>query len=271
MKESHLLQSPLLSGAGFVHAFFTRQGGVSSGAHGSLNLSHAVGDAAEAVAENRRRAARRLGVEVDRLLVPRQVHGRGVVVAGSGDDADAVAAREGDAVVSDAAGLACAVRTADCVPILIGDRETRRVAAVHAGWRGVVGRIVEATLGVMLARGCRPEHLIAAIGPHISADAFEVGEDVGRQLAEASDARGSVIASGEGKSHADLEAILRAQLAALGVRPSNIDSIGGCTVGEPERYFSYRRDGSQSGRQLSAIVSELVLTGAGAPRAGVSR
>lgn len=266
--------SELLTRAGFGHGFFTRQGGVSSGAYGSLNLSLEVGDRADDVAENRRRVASALGVADDAICVPRQVHGQGVIVLEGGETWGKVAMLPGDAVVSDGPGVACAVRTADCVPILVADRETRRVAAVHAGWRGVVQNVVGAALDVFFARGSRPEHLLAAIGPHISLSAFEVGDDVARQLAAASRATRVVTVHEGGKPHAALAPIVAAQIAELGVPAAHIEVLPGCTFTDRDLFFSYRRDGQKSGRQLSAIVSTGLLGGsppAPAPSGGGSR
>ena len=265
MDPSLYLRSELLSSAGFVHAFFTRAGGASSGPFGSLNLSLDVGDRPEDVAENRFRVARALGFDAERLYVPRQVHERGVLVVDGREAQAEVAATEADAIVSDGPGLACAVRTADCVPILLADRETRRVAAVHAGWRGVVKGVASATLATFRARGSRPEHLVAAIGPHISAAAFEVGQDVALQLSAASLATHVVSSLSAPKAHVDLARILVAQLTEQGLSLANIDVLEGCTLREPERFISYRRDGKRSGRQLSAIVSEPIRSGSAAP------
>jgi YfiH family protein len=256
MDPSQYLKSELLSRAGFQHAFFTRQGGVSRGAYDSLNLSLDVGDRPEDVAENRSRVARVLGVAHARLLVPRQVHGIDIIAVDESSQAGEVAQAAADAIIAEVPGLACAVRTADCVPILLADRETRCVAAIHAGWRGVVKGVVHAALGAFRARGTRPEHLLAAIGPHIGAAAFEVGKDVAEQLAAASRAEGAVTSLTQPKAHADLARILLAQLEELGVPAVNVEVLPGCTVLQPERFFSYRRDGKASGRQLSAIVSE---------------
>lgn len=256
MNSSDYEKSELLARAGFQHAFFTRRGGVSSGAYASLNLSLDVGDRPDDVAENRCRAARSLGVLEGRLLVPRQVHGSAVLGVEASAITEDVARAAADAIIADGPGLACAVRTADCVPILMADRETRRVAAVHAGWRGVVQGVAPAAVQAFTARGSRPEHLLAALGPHISLAAFEVGSDVAEQLSAASVAVGAVTSLSGPRPHVDLARILVAQLAGLGVPAANVDVLPGCTFLQPERYFSYRRDGKASGRQLSAIVSE---------------
>lgn len=255
MDSSLYLRSALLERAGFAHAFFTRRGGVSSGPFSFLNLSLVVGDDGQDVAENRRRAAAVLGVASEAILVPRQVHDRGVIIVSGATPVREVEATAADAIVSDGPGLACAVRTADCVPLLIGDPETRRVAAVHAGWRGVVKGVVPAALEVMVAHDSRPERLLVAIGPHISLEAFEIGDEVAEQLERASSARGAVLIRDGHEPHADLSAILVSQLEALGVPPGNIELVPGCTFSDAESFYSYRRDGQRSGRQLSAIVS----------------
>jgi polyphenol oxidase len=258
MEIHDYLQSMLLSRAGFSHAFFTRRGGISSGAFGALNLSLDVGDLPENVAENRRRVARALGVAEDRIYVPRQVHDRGVVVVDGRASAAAIANVSADAVIADAPGLACGVRTADCVPLLIGCVETRRVAAVHAGWRGVVAGVAGAAIEELRARGSRPEHLLVALGPHISPSAFEVGDEVARELRAASHDPSAVTALDGQKPHAALGRILSAELVALGVPSANIEALPGCTFSDRDDFFSYRRDGKHSGRQLSAIVSESI-------------
>jgi hypothetical protein len=256
MDANHYLQSGLLTRAGFVHAFFTRRGGISEGAFQSLNLSPEVGDRADHVQENLRRAARALGLAPERLIVPRQVHGNGVLVLDPGHSPSGVAAVTADAIVSGEPQLGCAVRTADCVPILLADRESGRVAAIHAGWRGVVRQVVSAALQRMLALGSRPDALVGVIGPHISASAFEVGEDVAAQLASASSAAQVVRRAQGQKPHVALAEIVHAQLVDAGLAPTQIEQVPGCTHGDAAWFFSHRRDGPASGRMLSAIVSE---------------
>jgi len=248
------LSSELLTRAGFVHAFFTRQGGVSEGPFATLNLSPGVGDRPEHVSENLGRAARTLGLARERLYVAAQVHDRGVVVLHGSEAASEVAEIRADAVVSSAAGLGCGVRTADCVPILLADPETGRVAAVHAGWRGVVRRVIAATTERMLELGSRSTALLAAIGPHIGPAAFEVDADVAGELARASSASGVVLERPGSKPHVNLARIVRAQLAEAGLLDARIEHVPGCTYSDAASFFSYRRDGQKSGRMLAVIV-----------------
>lgn len=268
MDRSDYLQSERLLEAGFTHAFFTRRGGVSGGPFASLNLSPEVGDASEHVGENLRRAAALLGVLADRLYVTRQVHGAAVLVIDGMESAAAVAARPADASVSSAAHIACAVRTADCLPLLLADTETGRVAAVHAGWRGVAQNIAGACVAQMAALGSRPEALLAAIGPHVSVAAFEIGEEVARELERAPGASGAISRRAGQKPHADLARIVQAQLARAGVSSHHIERVVGCTVTDEHSFYSYRRQGAVSGRMLSAIVPRRGLDAAHSGAAG---
>jgi YfiH family protein len=162
---------------------------------------------------------------------------------------------EGDALASHAAGLACGVRSADCVPVLLADRRSGAVAAAHARWRGAVNRVVSSAVPALHGLAPNPD-LIAAIGPHISLAAFEVSEEVAQTLLNASRDPQIVDRTRE-KPHIDLRRMLRAELLGLGLVDSSIDDVWGCTVLEPTRFFSFRRDGRASGRHLSAIVPRL--------------
>ena len=147
------------------------------------------------------------------------------------------------------------MRIADCAPLLLLDTESGAVAALHAGWRGTVGGVVAAGVQALLQRGGgRREALAVAIFPHIRRCCFEVGDDVAAELARPRPIR-DVVDRSRGKPHVDLTAILVAQLAALGVARERIDDVAGCTRCEAQRFFSFRRDGKQSGRHLAAIVS----------------
>lgn len=249
------IASPLLTGAGFRHAFFTRQGGVSLPPWDTLSFAVSVGDDPAAVRENFARAARWLGVDAARLYVLSQVHGTAARLLTGAEDRDEVVKLVGDVTVSRVAGVACGVRSADCVPVLVGDRRSGAAAAIHSGWRGTVANAAAA--GVAALRGAIGGHgeLVAAIGPHIERCCFEVGEDVAAQLAGCSRLGAeAVVAGGEGsKARVDLRRIVRAQLEAEGV--TEIDDVPGCSVCERPRFHSYRRDGARSGRMLSAIVA----------------
>lgn len=249
------LSSPLLTQAGFRHGFYTRQGGASAGNFASLNTSKQVGDAGPLVEENLGRIAVNLQIWPSQLCVPTQVHGCEIAFLADTDRAVDVALRKTDAVLSQSSGPACAVRTADCIPILLADPGRGTVAAVHAGWRGIVQKIVPAAVQALIARGAERSHLLVAIGPHISVKAFEVGTEVAQELQRASSDPDVAEHSQPGQPpHVSLLRILRAQLTDCGLTPAQVDVVPGCTFGEPERFFSYRRDGAKSGRQLSVIV-----------------
>jgi YfiH family protein len=248
MTSAQVFRSALLTQHSFRHAFFGRGGGVSEGPYSSLNFSVSVGDAHSRVERNFALAAEVLGVPVGAVPVLSQVHG--VLVHELRELVTYEPHLEGDGLVSGNSTLACGVRTADCVPILIGDTKSGRVAALHAGWRGVAANIV--AVGV-LKLGGNPRHLVAAIGPHISEAAFEIGRDVAEQLACCSSNTGAVQFTDNGKARANLRSICRAQLRDAGLLDEHIDDVWGCTYSEPENFFSFRRDGAVGGRHLSAI------------------
>jgi YfiH family protein len=247
--------SPLLTAAGFRHAFFTRRGGVSSGPFASLNFSVKVGDTAENVARNLDLAGACLGVPRSRIFFSSQVHGSAVRALDASDTPEQVIFDAADALVTGELGLACGVRTADCVPVLIADPTSGVVAAAHAGWRGVVAGILAATVAELERSGASRRALIAAIGPHISRAAFEVSEEVARALAEAAGDDGVVDRERGSKPYVDLRRAVRLQLSRLGLSQAAIDDVPGCTYGDPEHFFSFRRDGPESGRHISVIVA----------------
>lgn len=247
------LTSSLLDRHGFRHAFFTRHGGASIGSFRSLNFSVAVGDEAAAVAANLASAARRLDIARDKLFFVSQVHGSVTAVVDGSALPHEILGVEADAVLSRTQGVACAVRTADCVPVLLADAAVGQVAAVHAGWRGVVAGVLGAAVRDLRALSASSGPMIAAIGPHISVDAFEVSEEVASQIQSVC-AEPIVFRRYGTKPHVDLRRAARAQLFAAGLADADVDDVPGCTVLDAERFFSYRRDGARSGRHLSAIV-----------------
>jgi polyphenol oxidase len=253
--RAEFLESALLRGAGFRHAFFTRNGGVSTGAYASLSFSIAAGDSTTNVRENLQRAAAALGVDAERIHFLSQVHGRAALELVGGEDQNHVVQLQGDALFSAAPDLACGVRSADCVPVLIADRRSGVVAAAHAGWRGAVQGVVSSAVRALRDLAPRAD-LISAIGPHISQAAFEVSNDVAEATLVASHDPGIVDRSRD-RPHVDLRRMLRAELRAQGLEDSAIDDVWGCTVSESARFFSFRRDGKASGRHLSAIVPRL--------------
>jgi len=247
--------SALLDAEGFRHAFFTRLGGVSLPPWDSLNVAAvATGDDRTAVQENIRRCAAALGVPLPRLYILSQVHGTDAHILEGTEDREEVVERRGDITASRTPGVACGVRSADCVPVLLADRKSGAVVAVHSGWRGTVANAAAAGVSVLRTLAPSPS-IVAAVGPHIEACCFEVGDDVAASLAGASDEGARVVDRKSERSHVDLRRIVRAQLVAAGVDASLVDDVRGCTVCDRARYFSYRRDAARSGRLLSAIVA----------------
>ena len=247
------LSSELLVDAGVAHAFFMRQGGVSPPPWESLNFATSSGDSDEAVAVNLSRAAAELGIEPGRIYYLSQVHGTEARVITPDDDAAALRHASGDITIAREAGVACAVRMADCPAVLLADRTSGAVAAIHSGWRGTVRGAVAAGVarlrGIIGSRG----ELIAAVGPHIEACCFEVGSDVAAEIAGASGLGDEVVDFTRAKPHVDLRRVIDAQLRSSSV--GQIDHVRGCTMCDSERFHSYRRDGKVSGRMLAAIVS----------------
>ena len=250
-----LLRSELLTAHGFVHGFSLRTGGTSAAPFDTLNLGRGLGDEASAVEENHRRFALALPVERERLFEISQVHGRSVRFVDGADSVAAVREEQGDALATATPGVAVGVRIADCVPILVADPRTGAVAAVHAGWRGTVVHVLEAAVEVLVERaGVRPDDLVAAVFPHIRLAAFEVGDELAAEIAAAA-GTSAVIDRSYPKPNADLTRVVRTQPVGLGLDASRIDEVGGCTFADRERFFSFRRDGRNSGRHLAAIVA----------------
>jgi YfiH family protein len=241
---------------GIRHGFFSRRGGVSSGIYGSLNCGPGSGDEAENVRQNRARVAETLGVEPHRLLTLYQIHSAKAVIVDKPWDAGRPP--EADAVVTGTPGVALGVLTADCAPMLLCDAKARIIGAAHAGWRGALSGIVDATVAAMEELGASPERIVAAIGPAISQEAYEVGaEFVELFLAEEpASAAFFITDESSGEPHFDLAGYVAERLARLGV--GAITDLGLCTYCDETRLFSYRRSQHHGendyGRQISAIV-----------------
>jgi polyphenol oxidase len=226
----------------------TRTGGVSAAPFDSLNLGDHVGDKPAAVAANRKSFADALGA---RPVFMRQVHGLHVAVL----DADSRDGIEADACITATAGLACTIMVADCMPLLLATGDGRSVGAAHAGWRGLAGGVVEAAVDAMSATGADASKLLVWLGPCIGPDEFEVGDEV-KFAFERCDMTATMHfkPAGAGKWLADLQGLARQRLQALGVTRifGNDGGRDWCTVSNPSRFFSHRRD-RISGRFAAAI------------------
>jgi len=250
-----VLRSTLLEQHGFSHAFATRDDGVSAPPFDSLNLGFHLGDDDDAVRENRARFAESLGVSIGRFFEQQQVHGCRVREIAPTDLPAAIVDAKGDALITRVAGMAVAARTADCVPILLAHPPSGNVAAVHAGWRGAVAGVLPNAIEVMARE---PRELVAAIGPHIRVGAFEIGEEVARELERAAGGRPVVERSGD-RPHGDLAALVTLQLRDAGLPGAAIDDVDRCTHADAAHFFSHRRDRGRTGRHLSAIVARASL------------
>jgi YfiH family protein len=250
----HLLRSTQLLALGVSHGFNLRTGGASQAPFASFNLARAVGDEPAAVARNHELFAAGVGFGPGRLFETSQVHGATLRVVSASEEPARVRAEDADVLVSAERGVAIGVRVADCVALLIADRAQGVVGAVHAGWRGVVARAAEVGVRGVLALGGRADDLVVAIFPHIRACCFEVGEEVAAALDAAVPGLHAVQRT-RPTPHVDLACIVRAQLASSGVRASQIEDVAGCTRCDPERFFSFRREGQRSGRHVAAIVA----------------
>ncbi len=245
-----ILTSDLLSP--IRHGFFTRRGGASSGIFAGLNCGRGSSDQNEAVALNRSRVADALGVQGDSLVGVHQVHSADVVtVTGPG-----TAREKADALVTATPEVALSVLTADCQPVLFADTEAGVIGAAHAGWRGAMDGILEATLDAMEALGARREHTFAAIGPTISQGSYEVGPEFLEEFMEEDPDNARFFANGEGdRMLFDLPAYGLNRLRKAGV--AEAEWIRHCTYSDPARFYSYRRSTHRGeadyGRLISAI------------------
>jgi YfiH family protein len=241
---------------GIRHGYFTRQAGVSSGIYASLNCGPGSGDSAVNVQENRSRVAGALEVEPTRLVTVRQVHSAKAV------EAESRWAKEGgpeaDAIVTSEPGLAIGVLTADCAPVLLCDPEARVIGAAHAGWRGALTGIIEAVIAGMEKLGGKRARIVAAIGPAISKEAYEVGAEFQERFLADDGESAAFFSVNEAtrEPHFDLSGYVADRLSRAGI--SAAAELGLCTYCDETRFFSYRRSQHHGepdyGRQISAIV-----------------
>ena len=251
------LESPLLAAIpGLRHAFFTREGGVSDGVYSHLNGGLGSRDDPTHIAENRRRMAEQMGIAPTHLLNVHQVHSPDAVVATGPWDGQKPKA---DAIVTRTDGLAIAVTTADCGPVLLVEPNARVIGAAHAGWKGALTGVLEASIAAMEKLGAERNGIIAAIGPMIRQPSYEVGSEFVTRFLDA-DADNAVFflpSSREGHAMFDLAGFIRDRLEAAGVLM--IDDLGLDTYSD-ERFFSYRRSVHRGepdyGRHVHAIALE---------------
>jgi polyphenol oxidase len=253
-----LLSAETLRAEGVAHGFFTRRGGVSAGVYASLNGGVGSRDAPEAVLENRARIAAALGVAPERLAVPYQVHSPDAVAVAELWAPDARPRCDG--IATAAPGLALGVTGADCGMILFADSRARVVGAAHAGWKGALTGVIEATVAAMERLGARRETIAAALGPCIAQRSYEVGPEFVAAFAEAGeDTRRFFVASRRmGRSMFDLNGYIAERAARAGV--GRFEDLGLDTYADEDRFFSYRRTTHRKEHDYGRLVSAIVLT-----------
>ncbi|MCB1476880.1 MAG: peptidoglycan editing factor PgeF [Rhodobiaceae bacterium] len=251
------LEAPVLSGlSGIAHGFFGRRGGVSEDIYASLNIGLGSRDDPASIRENRGRIAKSLGVDPRLLLTPYQIHSDSAVIV-TDPWPDYPSARA-DGIVTSKPGLAVAVSTADCSPILFADPKARVVGAAHAGWKGAIGGILEATVARMLEIGANEADIVAVIGPTISQPSYEVGPEFLERFVAEDAANERFFRPSRRDRHLmfDLPGYIGARLARLGL--AAVDDTAVCTYLNEDDYFSYRRATHRGekdyGRQISAIL-----------------
>ena len=238
--------------APLAHGFFTRGGGASSGIFRGLNCGTGSTDLAEVVAINRARVAAALDVTADRLLTLRQVHSARVVTV----DGPLDPRPEADAMVTSVRGLALGILTADCLPVLFADGRAGVVGAAHAGWRGLLAGVLEATLDAMEGLGADRARTCAVVGPAIGQGAYEVGPELRQAFVDADPSSARFFVPGPGdRTRFDLPGCALSRLRAAGV--GGATWTGHCTYTDAERFYSFRRathlGEADYGRSIAAI------------------
>lgn len=238
------------------HGFFGRRGGVSTGVYGSLNCGHGSGDEPEKVRENRGRVCLAMGTTLEKLASPRQVHSAKAVIT---ERAYAPNERpECDALVTKKPGLLLGVLAADCAPIVLCDPHNGVIAAIHAGWRGAVGGVIENAVEAMIQIGADPSKTAAGVGPCLSQTSFEVGPDLADAVLNATPWAEHLFDPGQGdRQFFDLKRYCLGRLARLGV--AHMDALADDTLTQPEDYFSHRASVKAGQRDCGRNMTGIML------------
>jgi polyphenol oxidase len=253
-----VIQAPSLSAFSNIrHAFFTRQGGVSEGIYASLNGGIGSSDEPDRVKENRRRMADTLNVAPDALISVYQVHSPDAALVEGPWGPERPKA---DAMVTKVPGLALAITTADCGPVLFADPESGVIGAAHAGWRGAVTGVLESTIEAMERLGAERSRIVAALGPTISQEAYEVGPEFVQRFTEEAPGHEHFFRPSGKPDHAmfDLPGFIGARLNAAGI--GGFTNLGLCTYSDEERFFSYRRTTHRREPDYGRLISAITLT-----------
>jgi hypothetical protein len=239
-----ILRSKVIPTEGFIHGFPERHGGISTGLRSSLNLGFRWGDDKSIVDANRRIVAEHVGYDPDALVVTKHVHGTGVWRVGE----ELPDPPEFDGLVSDRVGPVLGAFAADCIPIVFADPVGRVCGACHSGWRGTVAGVSARVVERMVEAGSKPANIRVALGPSIAACCFEVGPEVVEEFTRRFGDLPGLVVQG-----IDLRVASRRILEEAGVTPEHIDDTPPCTKCNPERFFSYRRDGREGGVHMGFI------------------
>lgn len=255
----YLASNGFEAAGGVAHGFSTRHGGVSQGMWAELNLGASRGDDPDHVRENCRRFLAAVGASDGRLVKSNQVHKDAVRVVTSADWKSDICEKvdyEADGLMTATPGVALMIFSADCIPVLLYDPVRRVVAAVHAGWRGTAeGIVTRAVERMEEVYGCRPEHILAAIGPGICPDCFETHEDVPNAMmaALATPVLQHIQIKENGKFAVDLKGINLMRLEQAGLDPANVAVSSDCTACDTEKYWSHRKQGNERGSMAAVI------------------
>ena len=248
------LSSQLFAQHYIAGIFSQRQGGISPPPFDSLNLGLGLGDSDTNVQQNLKLLCKAADIPIPHRS--QQVHGsKHLLCHGEGLQHHQAA----DILITHSAGTAVAVRTADCLPILLVDPVSAIAAAVHAGWRGTVENAATTAIRQMQQLGANPEHMLASLGPAIAQDCFEVDTDTAEQLSRAHPQAADCIRYEQNKACVDLQAINVLQLQSAGLLHEHIELFPHCTVCLEKQFFSYRRDGMHTGRQLAIVALPMSL------------
>jgi YfiH family protein len=252
-----MIESGLLNEiAGIGHGFFTREGGTSAGLFSSLNCGFGSGDDLETVARNRALVAEAMGVKPDRLLTVRQEHSPRVITVAKPWPRES--APVADAMVTREPGIALGALTADCAPVVFAEPQAKIIGIAHAGWKGALSGVTDATISAMEQLGADRGSIVAAIGPAISAAVYEVGPEFHHRFLEADASSGAFFRPAPKPRHwlFDMPGYLMARLRRSGIRAA--DDLALCTYDDERRFFSYRRathrNQSHYGRLISAVA-----------------
>jgi polyphenol oxidase len=257
VSAAEYLSAQALALPGFAHAFFTRRGGVSAGVYASLNGGVGSRDEPLAVSDNRARMAAALGVAPQRLVVPYQIHSPDVTTI---DEPFAPGARPRcDGLVTATPGLALGVTGADCGMILFADPRARVVGATHAGWKGALGGVLEATVEAMTRLGARPERIHAALGPCIAQNSYEVGPEFVAAFAAADGGAGRFFAPSVNPERAmfDLHGYIAERAVRAGV--GRFEDLALDTYSDEDRFFSYRRTTHRKETDYGRLVAAIAI------------